>query len=204
MWVKETYRTCASLRAACIPARLLAEFWTPVTMCLHQISGERETTGIVCLCESVCAWAWLCFKLWPRERKSNRKEACALGRDGAMCMCVRVTVCLCAVVCVRLYEHTRVRAGGRAGEGEPTGRTVPLRYRPWDEATSPDTICALFYRRIQKHEEAFIRNSFWGFHATAVKHQRVKSNYIKLPLYTIHKNPFLMQKILNVKGKMQK
>ena len=45
-------------------------------------------------------------------------------------MCVRVTVCLCAVVCVRLYEHTRVRAGGRAGEGEPTGRTVPLRYRP--------------------------------------------------------------------------
>ena len=105
MWVKETYRTCASLRAAYIPARLLAEFWTPMTMCLYQISGERETTGIMYLCVSVCAWAWLCFKLWPWERKSNRKEVCALGRDGAMCMCVWVTVCVQVCVCALVWTH---------------------------------------------------------------------------------------------------
>ena len=45
-------------------------------------------------------------------------------------MCESDCVSVCSCVCALLYEHTRVRAGGRAGEGEPTGRTVPLRYRP--------------------------------------------------------------------------
>lgn len=41
----------------------------PVTVCLHQIPGERETLRTACLCVCVCAQARVCVLNFDRGKE---------------------------------------------------------------------------------------------------------------------------------------